>query len=327
MTITQIADSCGVSKKTVSRVINGEANVSPETRERVLAAIKKNKYRPNVFARNLGRKRFTTILVTVRRTSTFRNTIWIDQLLMKVIDRAQEAGCRILMEIYTGTFDREHTAMIDGGLVDAIVVFYEEENDPRLRLASEFGIPAIAFGRSTSDVPTVSNEDFGAMTSAYSHLFSRELYKSTLLLGDRFVSNEDRYRGACRAYEESGIDPALLAVHWGVNSAAQVKSIVDEAIDRNNLPDVFFVSGDEKALGAYSALLGRGYRIPEDVSIVGFDDISISEHLVPSLTTVRQDFTALADALVASALRLINGDETVENIAVPTELVVRDSTR
>ena len=117
LNIDELARLCGVSKKTVSRVINNEQHVSEPTRQRVLAAIREHRYRPSVFARNLGRKVDNTILVSVRRTRAFANanTIWVDQLLTEVIDKAQRSGFRVLIESYYDQFDANHSAMTEGG--------------------------------------------------------------------------------------------------------------------------------------------------------------------------------------------------------------------
>ena len=318
-----------MSKKTVSRVINNERHVSESTRRRVLDAIREHRYRPSVFARNLGRKVDNTILVSVRRTRAFANTntIWVDQLLTQVIDQAQRSGFRVLIESYYDEFDEHRTAMTEGGLVDAVVAFYEEPDDPRIRLCRDFGIPVIVFGLSMNDVSYVSNANAEAMVEAYDYLFSRGLKKSCLLLGDRFGTNIARAEGARSAYRKHGIDPRLLTIEWGRNSPVQVKRYVEAVIERGDVPDVFFVSGDQKALGVYGALYDHGLRIPDDVSLIGFDDISISQFLAPPLTTVAQDFVGLAEALIGSAIRLMDDGTTLRRVEVPTRLVVRASTR
>lgn len=329
LNIDELARLCGVSKKTVSRVINNEQHVSEHTRQRVLAAIREHRYRPSVFARNLGRKVDNTILVSVRRTRAFANanTIWVDQLLTEVIDKAQRSGFRVLIESYYDQFDANHSAMTEGGLVDAVVAFYEEPDDPRIRLCKDFGIPVIVFGVSMNGVSYVSNANITAMIHAYDYLFSRGLTKSCLLLGDRFGTNLDRATGAHAAYRKHGIDPQLLTMEWSRNSPVQVKTYVETVIEQGELPDVFFVSGDQKALGVYGALYDHGLRIPDDVSLIGFDDISISQFLAPPLTTVAQDFAGLAEALIASALQLMDDDTALRAVEVPTRLVVRASTR
>ncbi len=327
MTITELAEICGVSIKTVSRVINDEPNVRAETRDLVRTTMRKHKYRPSVFARNLGRKTVTTLLISIRRTRSFANTIWLERLLKEVIDAAQEVGFRVLVETYFDEFDEKKSAMIEGSLVDAVIVFYERHNDARIELAKEFGIPVVVFGHSAGDVPYVSNKNEEAMTNAYAYLFSRGLRRSRLILGDKFGTNLDRYEGARRAHQEKGIDTALLEVDWGVNSPETVKNIVSAAIQSGDLPDVFFISGDEKALGAYNAIHECGLRIPDDISVVGFDDIPVSRYLTPPLTTIRQDFRGLAYALVDCASRLIEGEQGGRGVEVPTELIIRGSTR
>lgn len=327
MNIAQLAEICGVSPKTVSRVINDEPNVRSETRERVLAAMKKHKYRPNVFARNMHRKRAKTLLVSVVRSRRFSNTIWIEQLLKEVVIEGQQAGFRVLMESYVGEFDEANTAMAEGGLIDAVIVFYEQPEDPRIRLARDFGIPAVVFGRSLSDISYVANKNASAMVEAYTHLFSRKLYRSVLLLGNKHGTNLDRAKGARDAYRTNGVHSELLTVRWGANSEEEVKEIVSADIESDALPDVYFVSGDQKALGVYAALHERGLRIPDAVSVVGFDDISISRFLAPPLTTMAQDFPGLARSLVETVHRMAAGDTEVLGTEVPARLVVRKSTR
>ena len=327
MTISEIADLCGVSKRTVSRVINNNKNVRSETRERVLSAISEHNYRPNTFARNLSRKGSRTLLISIHKTRNMANTIWIDLLINELIDQARLNNFRILVEPYFNEFDTRNSAMIESGMIDGVVIFYEQREDPRIDLVRNFGIPHLVYGKSLNGAPFVSSDNRGAAFSAFEYLLSHGLTRSILISGTRVGSNIDRAEGAYAAYEQNGRDTGDLKVVWDIHSPQDVDAFVSSLIDEGDLPDVFFVSGDQKTLGVYKAISEHNLRIPDDVSVMGFDDIPISKYLHPSLTTVAQDFRNLAAGILDNLEKTMRGEAVAEQTLVPARLVIRESTR
>ena len=112
-----------------------------------------------------------------------------------------------------------------------------------------------------------------------------------------------------------------------MNELEKIKCFVDWKIEQDLLPQVFFVSGDEKAIAVYHSIYSHGLSIPQDVSVIGFDNISISNYYYPSLTTVGQNFKELAKQIVYTIDKMVDGDLDVASVEIDLELVIRDSVK
>ena len=327
ITINTLAQLSGLSKKTISRVINNEPNVRRETREKVLALIKQHNYRPNIYARNMNRKVNRNILVSVDLHPDFTNTGWIQELLNRLSMNAVTKRYRVLVETFFDGFNPADSAISDGGMVDCLVLLYERNGDDRIDYARKNGIPCIAFGKSINGIPYVANANCEAAAAVFRHLLGRGFSNISLVLGGRIGTNIDRAESAVRTIEAHGVPREHLRTIWDVNSIAQVIDLVSADIESNRLPDVYVISGDEKALGVYRAAQEHGLKIPEQISVVGFDDIPMSQYLNPPLTTVAQNFDELGFQLLKAVQRLMEDKESFIQVEVPMKLIVRGSVR
>jgi DNA-binding LacI/PurR family transcriptional regulator len=322
--MSDVARLAGVSHQTVSRVINDSRHVRAETRERVEIAMRQLDYRPNSVARALVTGRSKTLGVV-----SFDTTLYGPASTLYGIERAaHDAGYFITI----ASLERLDRASVLEAIerlrmqgVEGILVIAPQEGGARALLQAPAGVPLVALEAGPHDVvPLASVDQFAGARLATDHL---------LRLGHRTVWHlsgptgwpeaADRVRGWRDALEAAGAPlPPALKGDWSARSGHELAlRLVDD-------PDVtaIFVANDQMALGAVRALHESGRRIPQDVSVVGFDDIPEAPYFTPPLTTVRQDF----DEMGRRGLRLLL--DAIERPAGPPahdevvpELVVRAS--
>lgn len=165
------------------------------------------------------------------------------------------------------------------------------------------------------------------MMDGTKYLFDRGLNRICLLLGDRFNVNIEREDAIMEAYQQQHISLEHLQVVYDMTNLEDIKNFVDRKIKEHDLPDVFFISGDEKAIAAYHAVYHNGLKIPDDISIIGFDNIPISQYYYPSLTTIAQNFEKLSTEMLKTIDDLVNGEEEISSVEVDPELIIRQSVK
>lgn len=324
-TIYDIAKLSGFSPKTVSRVINDEESVKEETRATIQKVIADLAYTPNVYARNLTRKQTTNLLISVKKKDNFP-LIWFQTLLDKILMTCKQMGVNTIVE-YFGEEDKISDSIIysSGSLVDGVIIFYESEADKRIEFLRHNHVPFIIFGKThQTDAIYVSNDDYQALYDLMAWLHERDAHTAWMLMGGQTSVNTERVRGAQAFYHEHGLNAANLSIVYGLSTIESVYRYVMKHLHKDQLPDVIFISGDEKVQGFIRACYEKGIRIPQDVAVVGFDNIPISQFYTPALSTISPDYTALSHQLVTSLLAIINGEE-VTSKEVLTQFIERQS--
>lgn len=327
-TIRDISRLSGVSIKTVSRVINNEPNVKPATRDKVLKVIADTRYKPNLYAQNLNTKTHKTLLISVRKNRDQNTTKWLDILFSYLTSVSAQNRYTILHEVIYDDHDLKNSILeTSSGYVDAVVLLYIEENDKRVQLALDNQIPFVSVEKHEQAAFSVSNNNRKGMLDAADYLFGRGLTRICLLLGADMAVNRERANAMVEAYRLQGISLDLLEVVYHMNEFEKIKRFVDWKIEQNLLPEVFFVSGDEKVVAVYHSIYSHGLTIPGDVSVIGFDNIPISNYYYPPLTTVGQDFEELARQIVQTVDKIIDGDTDLVSVEVDPQLVIRQSVK
>lgn len=323
-TIYDIARISGVSPKTVSRVINGGDGVRSETYQSVMKVIDELSYIPNAYAQNLTKKETTNILISVKKMESFP-LIWFQTLLDKVLQTCKEMGVNAIVE-YFGEGDSIKDSIISstGSLVDGVIVFYEGKDDSRIQYLKKNNMPFIVFGKSqTEGVIYVSNHDFQAMYDLMGAVADKGLRDMWLLMGGESLVNKDREKGARTFVKEKKYDITLEVVY----GLATIESVYDYAMENltdTNIPDIIFVSGDEKVQGIIRACYEKGISIPDQLAIVGFDNIPIAQYYTPALSSISPDYDQLAKEMIDGVLAIINGEKR-ESVEVSTTFVRRQS--
>lgn len=324
ITIYDIARISGVSPKTVSRVINGGERVKPETYQAVMKVIEELSYVPNAYAQNLTKKETINILISVKKMESFP-LIWFQTLLDKVLQTCKEVGVNAIVE-YFGEGDSIKDSIISstGSLVDGVIVFYEGKDDSRIQYLKKNNMPFIVFGESHTDgVIYVSNNDFKAGYDLMEAVEEKGFKKMWLLMGGPSLVNKNRENGVREFVKEKRYD-IDLEVTYGLFTIESVYDYVKEHLSTSNIPDIIFVSGDEKVQGVIRGCYEKGILIPDQLTIVGFDNIPIAKYYTPALSTIAPNYTELAKEMIEGVLAIINGEQR-ESVEVSASLIRRQT--
>jgi DNA-binding LacI/PurR family transcriptional regulator len=339
-TLSDVAKTAGVTSMTVSRVINQNGYVSEETREKVLRAVKDLNYRRNGLARGLKRQRTDTIGLVLGDIAN----PYAAELARSIRDVTSQHGYNLFICI------SEHSAKEDVAAFDALtehqvdgIIVATRSNrigDEHLHEMVERGVSVVCIGRDFYDEnsDSVMADALRGGFQATRHLIDLG-HKKIAFIGATLASEKNlkRFQGYLKALEENGleIDERLITGNTEANDDApgySTEKLGYEAMKRllvlPSRPTAVFARNDFTAIGAINAIKENGLRIPEDISIVGFDDIPMAAHTAPALTTVRQPTRRQGSLAAEFLLRRIEAKEAVEREEkiLECELIIRDST-
>ncbi|MFE3247157.1 LacI family DNA-binding transcriptional regulator [Streptomyces sp. NPDC059209] len=323
--MADVARLVGVSSQTVSRVSNGYAGVNEDTRRQVLAAMKELGYRPNSAARALKRGEFRTIGVITFGLSTTGNVRTLEAIATSA---AHEGYAVTLLPVAVPTQDEVRGAFSRLGelAVDAVIIIQEVHLIDAVTLSLPPNVQVVVADSDAGDRYTVVDTDqAGGTRTAVRHLLDLGHRTVWHLAGPEESYAAQRRADAWRAelVGAGRTPPPLVRGDWSAESGYQAGL---ELASRKDCTAVF-AANDQMALGLLRALHGQGRRVPEDVSVVGFDDIPESGSFLPPLTTIHQDFAEVGRRCVEGVLRQMRREATRHGLTlVPTRLVVRDST-
>jgi DNA-binding LacI/PurR family transcriptional regulator len=330
-TLEAVARRAGVSRATVSRVVNGSTTVAVAIREAVNQAVEELGYVPNQAARSLVTQRTESIALILPETA---NRVFSDDMFFPAVIRGVsselEAADKQLVLMMAGSaasHDRvERYAM--AGHVDGVMFASMHGADPLPGTLARLGMPVVCSGRPMSPpetpIPYVDVDHFGGVTAAVRHLLVTGHRRIATIAGPQdMVAGVDRLNGYRAAMTDAG-----LAEHTAIGDFTResgVRAMLQLVADDPKL-DAVFVASDMMAHGALQALRDVGRRVPEDVAVIGFDDFEISRYSDPPLTTVRQPIVDMGRTMARQMLGLVEGrTDVAEAVVLPTELVVRAS--
>ena len=328
ITIKDVARECGVSTQTVSRVINESSNVSKKTRKIVEDKIKELGYKPNLYAKNLSTRKMKNILVSVRRNKGHTATIWANILVSEIFAYNKNRNVSIFMEQYYDDKELKNSLLnTSSTFIDGAIIFYEKENDKRIQILKEEKIPFIVVGKSYSeDNVYVSNDDFNSVFKATEYLFEKKIEKITFITANPTPMNIERKNGIIEAYKKNNKSIENLIIVEKMNNQKKIYRFVKEMHNKKMLPEAFFVSGDEKAIAVLKALNELNIMIPDEVSVLGLDNIPISEFFYPALTTLALDYKKISERVYEKLINMMDGaKENSEEI--PGKIIERKSVK
>jgi DNA-binding LacI/PurR family transcriptional regulator len=323
--MSDVGRLAGVSHQTVSRVINGSPHVRPETRERVVQAMLELGYRPNSVARALVTGRSRTLGVV-----SFDTSLYGPASTLLGIERAAHEEDYFVIVASLKALDRESVANAVERLrrhgVDGILAItpLEEAVDALRHAPEDAPLVAVEAGPEGS-VPVVAVDQVAGAAKATSHLLDLGHKTVWHIAGPSdFLESRERLAGWRSTLERAGIEqPEPLRGDWSARAGYDLGRRL--STDRD--VTAIFVGNDQMALGVLRAMHEHGRRVPQDVSVVGFDDIPEAPFFLPPLTTVRQDFDEVGSRSVRLLLRMIDVDEPPPSPPrVEPRLVVREST-
>lgn len=323
--IGDVATLAGVSSQTVSRVSTGSLKVRPETRRRVLDAMEQLGYSPNIAARALRRGSFGVLGLIAHKLDRTGESRTIES----VIEAAREHGYSVTLidvESPTGSDIDEAVARLSHQAIDGLVIIRAEITTPTT-LSLPQRIPVVVSDSRFADhYSGVGADQRAGSHAAVEHLL--QLGHRTVhhiagpLSSDPACMRSEEWRATLERHGRPVPEPAIG--DWSAASGYRIGLRL--ALD----PEVtaVYAANDEMAAGLYRALHENNRAVPDDVSVVGFDDIPLAEYLYPPLTTVQQDFHKIGRELVGMLLRRMGGARTPveERVLVPAGLIVRAST-
>jgi LacI family transcriptional regulator len=328
LTLEDIAHLSGVSRSTVSRVINANSNVKEETRQKVLQVIQNINFQPNLAARGLATGRTNVIgLVIPAGVSTLFADPYFPQLIQGISTACNAHGYSVMLWLAEPEYERRTISQIlHNGLVDGVIVSSTLMDDPIVKSLYESKMPFILIGRHpTLDVNYLDIDNVQAAREVTSHLLYIGRKRIATITGPQDqIAGYDRYQGYLIALQERNhrVNPDLIAD----GDFSEAGGYAAMLCLLQHKPDAVFAASDMMAFGAMRALREANLRIPDDVAIVGFDDIPASSKAEPPLTTIRQSVHSMGAMAVDTLIDIIDhpGSET-RHIIVATELVIRSS--
>lgn len=330
ITIYDVAREAGVSMATVSRVVNGNPNVKPATRKKVLETIRKLGYRPNAVARGLASKRTTTVGVVIPDISN----AFFAELTRGIEDIANMYHYNIILSNSDKKKDKE-LQLIETFLekqVDGLLFLGGEVTDEHRQVFAEAHVPIVLAGTHdpVGDRPSVIIDQVQAAKEATTALIREGNERIALICGPLTdtVNGYPRYVGYKQALEEHDLPFREEWVRIGDYRYRSGLEAMRSLLESEQPPTAVFVCGDEMAVGALHAVQDAGRSVPEGMSIIGFDDIPLATQVRPLLSTVAVPMYDIG----AVAMRLLTkymNDEPVENpqVVLQHRLELRDSTR
>jgi DNA-binding LacI/PurR family transcriptional regulator len=327
-TLEQVAARAGVSRATVSRVVNGSTTVASEIRTNVLRAVQELGYVPNHAARSLVTQRTNSVALVFPEPSTrvFSDDQFFPGIIRGVSQELEAADKQLvlMMANSTASHDRiEQYAM--AGHVDGVMMASVHGADPLPATLARMGVPVVCNGRplGRSPVPYVDVDSFGGASGAVRRLVEAGRQRIATIAGPQdMVAGIDRLAGY-RSELRNSKRRSIVAVGDFTRESGEVA--MRQLLDDDPALDAVFVASDLMAHGALSTLRQSGRRVPDDVAVIGFDDIELARYTEPPLTTVRQPIVELGRELARQLLRLAGGEDIEASLVLPTSLVVRES--
>ncbi|HET8524331.1 MAG TPA: LacI family DNA-binding transcriptional regulator [Thermomicrobiales bacterium] len=330
-TIKDVSALAGVSIKTVSRVLNESTEVAEPTRQRVLAAITELDYRPNMLAKRLVTGKTNTVGVVIPRSAAYVfSHLYFNEVLRGIGEVLGQQQLDLLLHLAHD--DTPYAELYRQQRVDGLILMSIPSDDPYLPGVIESGAPAVFTCRiREQNNPThwVDADAEGGMARSVEHLLRLGHRRIAFLSGPpALVLARLQREGYRRSLINHGIsiDEGLIAA--GDYSFEAGHHLARTMMARDDPPTAFVCGDDMTALGAMRGVEEQGYRVPADVSIIGFDDVILARYVSPALTTVRQAGHRKGQLATQMLIRAMAGDlaDGPRQVVLDTELVVREST-
>jgi DNA-binding LacI/PurR family transcriptional regulator len=330
-TLEVVAAAAGVSRATASRVLRGASNVSDEARDAVLRVAAELSYRPNLAARALVTRRSDSVAFLVAESE---DRLFGDPYFLSMLRGAQAeiaaAGMQLVFVIASTSAEAEnfeHYAR--GGHVDGVLLVSLHGHDMLPQHLESIGVPTVLNGRPISmseSIYYVDSDNVGGGRAATQVLIDRGATRIATITGPLdMTAGLDRLTGYTEALVAAGRKPLKKHIVTGDFSIERGGAAMRQLLDADPSIDGVFAASDLTALGAISALTARGKRVPEDVAVVGFDDVREAGLAHPALTTVRQPIDEVGRTMARKLLARLSGARAERITVLPVDVVRRMS--
>ena len=329
VTIKEVAKRAGVSTSTVSRTLSGNIFVNKDTKKKVIKAVNELGYSPNVLAKGLKEGKTNTIGLII---PNIRNPIF-PAIVRGVEDTARKNGFIVILCNTDENIDNEKEIIntLEKRWVDGFIFATASSDFNHIYKIKEDKFPLVLLVRSVEDkFDSVVTNNFEASYKAVRYLIQRGHKKIAIINGDLNLSlYRERYEGYKKALFDSGLEiPSEVSFCCSFeNQECYIKTT--DLLKSNIIPDAIFATNDLRAIEAIRAIKDLGLKVPEDISVLGFDNIQISLFIDPTLTTISQPFYKMGEVAVKKLIKIISykRNRKPKIDVVKSELVIRNSTR
>lgn len=329
----QIAEEAGVSRTTVSLVLNQvpDVRISPETRQRILEVAQRLKYYPDITARRLasGKTRIIALVWHQGPDLTYRDA-FLPGLLQGITRAAHHYGYHVLFRpIEPDEPDDSYVALARGRHCDGLIFSGPRVDDPHLYQLRQDGFPLVLHGQLLdTDIPSVDIDNVQGSMLAVEHLIALGHRRIGMITNApvAYTSSRQRLNGYSQALQKAGLTYDRNLVKYGNFDEESGQIAMRELLVQEPPPTAIFIASDVVAMGALRTTRNTGIRVPEDVAIVGFDDITAARFITPALTTVQVPTFGLGWSAAELLVRVIEHD-TIEHtlVLLDTALLIRES--
>lgn len=327
-TLEQVARHAGVSRATVSRVVNGSTTVAPDIRRVVRQAVNDLGYVPNPAARSLVNRRTDSYALVMPEPSTrvFSDDRVFPAIIIGVSHELEAAGKQLVLMLAGSRRSHDRVAQYAlGGHVDGVMVASMHGADPLPAALAARGVPVVTSGRPLDGeaVPYVDVEHAAGVHTAVRHLIATGRRRIATIAGPQdMVAGIERLAGYRTAMAGASLPTTVAIGDFTRESGAHAMASL---LETDPALDAVYVASDLMADGALRTLRRAGRRVPDDVAVVGFDDIEVARFTDPPLTTVRQPVDEIGRHIARQVLRLSAGERIEQALILPTELVLRET--
>ena len=327
-TLEAVAPLAGVSRATVSRVVNGSTTVAEPIRQAVRRAVEELGYVPNLAARSLVTQRTDSVALVMPEAATrvFSDDQVFPGIIRGAAQELEAADKQLVLMLAGSPAGHERVERYTTGRhVDGVLFASLHGEDPLPGRLARLGIPVVCSGRPLdgADVPYVDVDHTGGVSTAVEHLIASGRRRIATIAGPQdMVAGIERLIGYRNAITGAGL-PELVA--YGDFTREAGTAAMRELLAADPELDAVFAASDLMAHAALRTLREAGRRVPEDVAVIGFDDIATAAYTEPPLTTVRQPIVELGRSMTRQLLRIAAGEEVEQALVLPTELVLRES--
>lgn len=332
VTINDVAKRAGVSHTTVSWVIHNDPRITQKTKDKVNKAIEELNYHPNYNARSLVKGKTDAIAVV----ASFFSTSFEFSILRGVEDALADCDKVYNVNLYSSSYrvDEVLNEILYGKRADAVILLSDTPSNKVITEYNRLGIPLILVENYHDDLITVKSNSNHGSTIATDFLLEKGRKKLGIVVeelhGDHIpgLSQVERLMGFKKVLESNDVpyfeDNTFYIKQFRMEAGRDIaKQIIGNRMD---IDGIFCAAGDKVALGLIDEFKKAGLRVPEDIAVIGFDDIDVADLVSPSLTTIRQDLYGIGNTAYKLAVRAINDEEIHErHIEFNTDLIIRDS--
>lgn len=326
VTIKDVAREAGVAISTVSNVINQIDNVSVETKQRVLDAVEKLQYVPNFNARSLKANKKNTV-------GLFLSSVqgdYYQKLVQAVHLQCKMAGYMLNIYVSNENTSEEIYALILSSGVEGAIIMNESLSDAYIERISKMHMPMVFVDRVQRGeyISSVTVDNYGGVEMGMEHLISQGHRRIGYIHGIESLDDSERFRAYREVLEKYNLPvEEEITLNGSFEETIAFDAVRHLLFKGVELPDAFFCANDEMAWGCIRALVEAGISVPEQVSVMGFDNITLAEYYQPALTTVSNPVTELGTKSALELLRMVRkeGDSEGRSVSLTPTLIVRGS--